>query len=125
MIRRLAGNRVVQVVAVVLPILRRLQPGTHPEVEVGRFLTEEAKFPNTPALLGTLEHVAEDGTRTASAVLQSFVLNQGDAWTVMLEGLRRDFETVVQRSLWGLTWGLAFGFEDQVRLLVQVEGVQS
>ena len=35
-----------------------------------------------------------------------------------------DFETVVQRSQWGLTWGLAFGFEDQVKLLVQVEGVR-
>jgi maltose alpha-D-glucosyltransferase/alpha-amylase len=67
----------------------------HPEVEVGRFLTEEAHFANTPALLGTLEHVAPDGTRTALAVLQRFVLNQGDAWTLMLEGLRRDFDTVV------------------------------
>jgi len=78
-----------------LKLLRRLQPGTHPEVEVGRFLTEEARFANTPALLGTLEHVAADGTRTALAVLQRFVLNQGDAWTLMLEGLRRDFDTVV------------------------------
>jgi maltose alpha-D-glucosyltransferase / alpha-amylase len=78
-----------------LKLLRRLQPGTHPEIEVGRFLTEQAGFTNTPALLGTLEHVDEDGTRTALAVLQKFVQNQGDAWTLMLEGLRRDFETVV------------------------------
>lgn len=34
-----------------------------------------------------------------------------------------DFETVVQRSQWGITWGLQFGFEDQVHLLVQVEAV--
>jgi maltose alpha-D-glucosyltransferase / alpha-amylase len=39
--------------------------------------------------------VAADGTRTALTLLQKFVLNQGDAWTLMLEGLRRDFETVV------------------------------
>jgi maltose alpha-D-glucosyltransferase/alpha-amylase len=78
-----------------LKLLRRLQPGTHPEIEIGRFLTEQAHFPNTPALLGVVEHVAEDGTRTALALLQKFVLNQGDAWTLMLEGLRRDFETVV------------------------------
>ncbi|MCJ2107937.1 maltose alpha-D-glucosyltransferase [Methylobacterium sp. E-041] len=98
-VRRLSAEQSNTSIAIgakmMLKLLRRLQPGTHPEVEVGRFLTEEAKFPNTPALLGTLEHVAEDGTRTALAVLQSFVLNQGDAWTVMLEGLRRDFETVV------------------------------
>ena len=39
--------------------------------------------------------MAEDGTRTALAVLQAFVPNQGDAWTLMLEGLRCDFDTVV------------------------------
>lgn len=78
-----------------LKLLRRLQSGTHPELEVGRFLTEEAGFPNTPPLLGTLEHVDEEGARTALAVLQGYVANQGDAWTLMLEGLRRDFDTVV------------------------------
>ncbi|CAA2143562.1 MULTISPECIES: maltose alpha-D-glucosyltransferase [Methylobacterium] len=78
-----------------LKLLRRMQTGVHPEIEVGRFLTEQAGFANTPALLGVVEHVAEDGTRTALAVLQAFVPNQGDAWTLMLEGLRRDFDTVV------------------------------
>ena len=34
-----------------------------------------------------------------------------------------DFETTVERSQWGISWGLAFGFEDKVRLLVQVEAV--
>ena len=98
-IRRLSAEQSNTSIAIgskmMLKLLRRLQPGMHPEIEVGRFLTEEAGFSNTPALLGTLEHVAEDGTRTALAVLQKFVMNQGDAWTLMLEGLRRDFETVV------------------------------
>ncbi|MHC2090532.1 maltose alpha-D-glucosyltransferase [Methylobacterium sp. CM6244] len=78
-----------------LKLLRRMQTGVHPEIEVGRFLTEQAGFANTPALLGVVEHVDGDGTRTALAVLQAFVPNQGDAWTLMLEGLRRDFDTVV------------------------------
>ena len=34
-----------------------------------------------------------------------------------------DFETTIERSRWGLTWGLNFGFEDKVRLLVQVEAI--
>ena len=34
-----------------------------------------------------------------------------------------DFETTVSRSQWGIDWGLNFGFEDRVRLLVQVEAV--
>lgn len=35
-----------------------------------------------------------------------------------------DFETVIQRSLWGINWGLQFGFEDKVRLLTQIEAVR-
>jgi polyisoprenoid-binding protein YceI len=34
-----------------------------------------------------------------------------------------DFETTVERSSWGINWGIPFGFEDKVRLLVQVEAV--
>jgi polyisoprenoid-binding protein YceI len=34
-----------------------------------------------------------------------------------------DFETTVERSNWGITWGIPFGFEDKVRLLVQIEAV--
>ncbi len=78
-----------------LKLLRRLQPGSHPEVEVGRFLTEEAGFKNTPALLGVIEHVGPDGTATALGLLQAFVRNQGDAWTLMLEYLRRDLDAIV------------------------------
>ena len=34
-----------------------------------------------------------------------------------------DFETTIERSQWGMLWGLNFGFEDKVRLLVQVEAI--
>ncbi|WP_326540403.1 YceI family protein [Pseudorhodoferax sp.] len=34
-----------------------------------------------------------------------------------------DFEGEIQRSLWGMDWGLQFGFEDRVRLLTQLEAV--
>nr|WP_145545617.1 YceI family protein [Variovorax boronicumulans] len=34
-----------------------------------------------------------------------------------------DFEAEILRSQWGINWGLQFGFEDRVRLLVQVEAV--
>lgn len=34
-----------------------------------------------------------------------------------------DFETWVERSQWGVTWGIPFGFEDKIRLVVQVEAI--
>ena len=56
----------------ILKLYRQLQPGTHPEVEVGRFLTEVAGFRNTPPLLGSVEHVDAgrhaDGARRAAAI---------------------------------------------------------
>jgi len=35
-----------------------------------------------------------------------------------------DFETTIQRSLWGVLWGLQFGFEDAVKLLIQIEAIK-
>lgn len=35
-----------------------------------------------------------------------------------------DFETAIQRSQWGMSWGLTFGISDNVRLVVQVEGLK-
>ena len=35
-----------------------------------------------------------------------------------------DFETTIQRSQWGMGWGLEMGAPDNVRLLVQVEAIK-
>src|ERR1700742_595728 len=73
----------------VVRFYRKLESGIHPAIEVGRFLTEVAGFPNTPALLGS-EEVVEDGHRRgAIATVHAFVLNQGDGWTVSAAYLAR------------------------------------
>ena len=76
----------------VLKVYRRLRAGINPEIEMGRFLTEVAGYANTPALYGVAEHASSNGTRTALAVLQQFVRNQGDAWAWTLESLGREIE---------------------------------
>jgi len=35
-----------------------------------------------------------------------------------------DFDTTIQRSQWGMTWGANYGFPDSVHLIVQVEAVK-
>jgi polyisoprenoid-binding protein YceI len=35
-----------------------------------------------------------------------------------------DFETNILRSQWDILWGLQFGFEDAVRLIIQVEAIK-
>ncbi len=74
---------------IILKLLRRLAPGVHPEVEVGRFLTEVAGYTNVPPLLGSVEHIDAEGVPTALVVLQGFVRNQGDGWEFTLDHLDR------------------------------------
>jgi maltose alpha-D-glucosyltransferase/alpha-amylase len=66
---------------------RRLSAGVNPELEMGRFLTDVARFPNTVPVAGALEYVATDGTSTTLALLQAYVANQGDAWQYTLDYL--------------------------------------
>jgi maltose alpha-D-glucosyltransferase/alpha-amylase len=65
----------------VVKVFRKLEDGTNPEIEMGRFFTEVAGFANTPALLGSVELV-EGNQRSAIAAIHAFVQNQGDGWTV-------------------------------------------
>ncbi|MCB2102289.1 MAG: putative maltokinase, partial [Rhodobacterales bacterium] len=74
-------------------LFRRQADGIHPEVEIGRYLTDVAGFRNIPPLLGSVEMVAPDGTPSAIGVLQGMVVNQGDGWAVTLDFLGRYLET--------------------------------
>ncbi len=77
-----------------LKIYRRLETGAHPEVEIGRFLTEVAKFPSTPPFLGAVEYRDAEGASWTLAALRRFVRCQGDAWTWTLEALKRILEAL-------------------------------
>ncbi len=64
----------------VLKLFRRLEPGVHPEAEIGRYLTERG-FINTAPLLGEVTQLDEQGTPQTLMILQGFIDNQGDAWS--------------------------------------------
>src|SRR5216683_3289724 len=74
----------------ILKVLRKLEDGIHPELEIGRFLTETGGFSATPSLLAWAEL---DGSADAGAVtlciLQAFVPNKGDGWSWVLQQLSR------------------------------------
>jgi malto-oligosyltrehalose trehalohydrolase/4-alpha-glucanotransferase len=72
----------------ILKVIRKLEEGMHPELEVGRFLTGEAGFAATPALFGWIELQGATGAVTLS-LLQAFVPNQGDGWSWVLQRLGR------------------------------------
>ncbi len=104
----------------VLKLLRKLEPGVNPDLEVARFLLESTSFRNLPPLAGGLDIHAAHGTASPAAaaatavassragrgaepvtlaLLTGFVANEGDAWSFTLEALGRYFERV--RTGWG------------------------
>src|SRR5919205_165644 len=67
--------------ALIFKLFRRIQlGGENPEVEIGRFLTERTSFTDSPAVAGTLDYTASDGSLASFGLLQEFVPNRGDAW---------------------------------------------
>jgi malto-oligosyltrehalose trehalohydrolase/4-alpha-glucanotransferase len=85
----------------ILKAIRKLEQGIHPELEVGRYLTAEARFDAAPAMLGWTELAnAVDDDAVTLSVLQAFVPNQGDGWSWVLERLGRPDPEVDEVTSW-------------------------
>jgi maltose alpha-D-glucosyltransferase/alpha-amylase len=76
----------------ILKLFRRQQAGLNPDCEIGRFLTEQAHFDGIPPFAGAIEYVPADGEPSTMAMLQGFVANQGDCWTLTREEVARYYE---------------------------------
>jgi len=86
------GNRFI------LKIYRRVEPGIHPEVEIGTFLTERS-FPYSAPLTGLIEYRPNDGETITIASLHAFVQDQqGDVWNFTLDALSQFFEAALARK---------------------------
>ncbi len=73
----------------IIKFYRKVASGTNPEIEMGSFLTNEAHFPNSPALYGSLHFVDGAGQEMALGVVHAWIRNQGDGWINTLAYLDR------------------------------------
>ena len=80
-----------------LKIFRKLEEGINPDVEITRFLTERARFPNVPAFAGTLEYRVGKN-QMVLALIQSAIANEGDAWKLTLDSIGSYYERVLSRK---------------------------
>ena len=69
----------------------------NPDLEIGAFLTERARFPHIPPVAGFLEYRRGRREPMTLGIFQGFVANQGDAWRFTLDSLGRYFERVMAR----------------------------
>ena len=77
---------------VILKMFRRTDEGANPELEIGRFLTETAKFGNVPPVVGAIEYRRKGESSMTLGILQQFVPNVGDAWNYTIDSLSHYFE---------------------------------
>jgi trehalose synthase-fused probable maltokinase len=77
----------------IFKLIRKLERGIHPELEMARYLTGRVDFTATPQLFGWI-----DAGDTTLAIMQAFVANDGDGWTWLLEQLHRGVADA------GLSW---------------------
>jgi maltose alpha-D-glucosyltransferase/alpha-amylase len=79
--REQSNTTVIADAKFVVKMFRRMNGGIHPEIEIGRFLTDIAGYAHVPPLLGSVELFERDEC-SALAVVHGFIENQGDAWSV-------------------------------------------
>jgi maltose alpha-D-glucosyltransferase/alpha-amylase len=97
-----SNTSIVYDAAAILKLLRRLEPGPNPELEVGEFLTRQMAFRGTPRLLGSVTYEVPDEPPTTLAVLHEFVASRGDAWTTLQTRLAEYYRTAAAPGEEGL-----------------------
>jgi predicted trehalose synthase len=70
-----------------MKLVRRVWPGPNPELEIGRFLTEQSAFRHVPRFAGAIEYEESNGTRSTLAVLHEQVFHRADGWQHALADL--------------------------------------
>ena len=81
-----------------LKLYRKLEDGVNPDVEVTRFLTDRASFPNVPTFGGAIEYRRGKSEPTVVCLLQSAVVSERDAWTLTLDSVGRFYERVLGKK---------------------------
>ncbi|MDE3189045.1 MAG: maltose alpha-D-glucosyltransferase [Acidobacteriota bacterium] len=78
----------------ILKLFRRLQLGENPDAEIGRFLTEIARFPRVAPFMGEINLTQASGEKCTAAILSGLVANEGDGWQWFLKQLAGFFPSV-------------------------------
>jgi maltose alpha-D-glucosyltransferase/alpha-amylase len=75
-----------------LKVYRNLEPGINSDIEVRRFLAEDAGFNQIPLLAGAIEYDRREAEIETLAIFQAAVETEEDGWTWTLDELARYYE---------------------------------
>ena len=82
----------------ILKLFRRPDAGINPDLEIGRYLTENAASVHVAPVVGFLEYRRDRSEPMTLGVLQEFVQNECNAWTYTLDCLDPYFERVLTQE---------------------------
>ncbi len=88
----------------ILKVVRKLENGASPDLEMGEWLTR-AGYPHTPSLLAAIELERPAREPATVGVVHAFVPNEGDAWSFALTTIARaaaeatDADRVLRKAL--------------------------
>jgi maltose alpha-D-glucosyltransferase/alpha-amylase len=80
--------------SLMLKVYQRIEEGTNPEIEAGKFLTEDHSIICVAPLAGAIEYRRRRNEPAVVGVLHGFVQHEGDAWQHALDALSAFFEHV-------------------------------
>jgi maltose alpha-D-glucosyltransferase/alpha-amylase len=78
----------------ILKLFRRVQPGVNPDYEIGRFLTEGARFDRVPPVAGAIHYQRSTDPAATIGLLQKLVESQADGWQHATDELSRYYDQV-------------------------------
>ncbi|MDB4937675.1 MAG: Trehalose synthase [Labilithrix sp.] len=79
----------------VLKLYYRMEEGTAPELEIGRYLDAKGLTGITPRVLGYVEYRVARNEPVTLAILEEFVVNEGTAWQHARSEIGRAYERVL------------------------------
>ena len=77
-----------------LKVVRRIEPGPHPQVELDQFLGGSAVAESVPELLGTATYRNRGGRNATVAMIENHIQHQSDGWLLAVDELGRFLEEV-------------------------------
>jgi maltose alpha-D-glucosyltransferase/alpha-amylase len=83
--------------SLILKLYRKIEEGDHPEVALGRHLTETVRFPFTPRMAASLSYNDRKRNDFALGILHEFIPSQGDGWAYTQGPLGLFFERVLSQ----------------------------
>ncbi|MGC2659832.1 MAG: maltose alpha-D-glucosyltransferase [Bryobacteraceae bacterium] len=80
----------------VLKLIRNVEPGVNPSVDIGELLSAETRFEHAAPYAGSLDYRSGPNESTTIAVLHGFITNEGDAWQLTRSSLNEYYSRLPQ-----------------------------